>query len=55
MEKENVNSIELKEVPAFSNELRKLKRICKNITKDKKNLVQKLIDSEAFMTDELTK
>lgn len=55
MEKENVNSIELNEVPAFSNELRKLKRIFKNIPKDKKNLVQKLIDSAAFMTVELTK
>ncbi len=55
MEEDQVNSKELKEVPDFSNELKKLKRIFKNIPKNKKNLVQKLIDSAAFMTVELTK
>lgn len=55
MEKEDVNSKELKEVPDLSKELKKLKKIFKNISKDKKDLVQKLIESAAFMTVELTK
>ena len=55
MENENLNSKELKEVPDFSTELKKLKKIFKNIPKDKKNLVQKLIESAAFMSVELTK
>lgn len=55
MEENQVNSKELKEVPDFSSELKKLKRIFKNIPKNKKNLVQKLIDSAAFMIVELTK
>ena len=55
MEENKVNSKELKEVPDFSSELKKLKRIFKNIPKNKKNLVQKLIDSAAFMIVELTK
>lgn len=55
MEKEDVNSKELKEVPDISKELKKLKKIFKNISKDKKDLVQKLIESAAFMTVELTK
>lgn len=55
MENEQVNSKELKEVPDYSTELKKLKRIFKNIPKDKKNLVQKLIESAAFMSVELTK
>ena len=50
MENENLNSKELKEVPDFSTELKKLKKIFKNIPKDKKNLVQKLIESAAFMS-----
>lgn len=36
MENENLNSKELKEVPDFSTELKKLKKIFKNIPKDKK-------------------
>lgn len=55
MENQEVNSKELKEVPEFSTELKKLKKIFKNIPKDKKNLVQKLIESAAFMSVELTK
>lgn len=55
MENENVNSLELKEVPDYNKELKKLKKIFKNISKDKKDLVQKLIESAAFMTVELTK
>ena len=55
MENEDLNSKELKEVPELSKELKKLKKIFKNISKDKKDLVQKLIESAAFMTVELTK
>lgn len=55
MENEEVNSKELKEVPEFSSELKKLKKIFKNISKDKKKLVEKLIESAAFMQVELTK
>lgn len=55
MENEDVNSKELKEVPDISKVLQKLKKIFKNISKDKKELVQKLIESAAFMTVELTK
>ena len=55
MENQKVNSKELKEVPEISTELKKLKKIFKNIPKDKKNLVQKLIESAAFMSVELTK
>ena len=55
MENEDVNSKELKEVPDYNKELKKLNKIFKNISKDKKDLVQKLIKSAAFMTVELTK
>lgn len=55
MENEEVNSKELKEVPDYNKELKKLNKIFKNISKDKKDLVQKLIKSAAFMTVELTK
>ena len=55
MEEKQVNSKELKKDPEFSKEFKKLKKIFKNIEKDKKNLVDKLIESAAFMTVELRK
>lgn len=53
MEEKNVNSKELKKADLISKELKKLKKIFKNIPKDKKNLVEKLIESAAFMAVEL--
>lgn len=55
MGNEKLNSKELKEDDKFSTELKKLKKIFKNIPKDKKNLVNKLIESAAFMSVELKK
>ena len=55
MGNEELNSKELKEDDKFSTELKKLKKIFKNIPKDKKNLVNKLIESAAFMSVELKK
>lgn len=55
MGNEELNSKELKEDDKFSIELKKLKKIFKNIPKDKKNLVNKLIESAAFMSIELKK
>ncbi len=53
MEEKDVNSKELKKVDETSKELKKLKKIFKNIPKDKKNLVEKLIETAAFMSVEL--
>ena len=53
MEEKNVNSKELKKAEEISKELKKLKKIFKNIPKDKKNLVEKLIETAAFMSVEL--
>lgn len=53
MEENDVNSKELKKADLISKELKKLKKIFKNIPKDKKNLVEKLIESAAFMAVEL--
>lgn len=55
MQNENVNSKELKVIPDYNKELKKLNKIFKNITENKKDLVQKLIKSAAFMIVELTK
>ncbi len=53
MEEKEVNSKELKKVEERDKELKKLKKIFKNIPKDKKNLVEKLIETAAFMSVEL--
>lgn len=53
MEEKDVNSKELKKADETSKELKKLKKIFKNIPKDKKNLVEKLIETAAFMSVEL--
>lgn len=53
MEEKDINSKELKKSDLNLKELKKLKKIFKNIPKDKKNLVEKLIESAAFMSVEL--
>lgn len=53
MEEKKVNSKELKKEDLFSKELKKLKKIFKNIAKNKQSIVNKLIESAAFMAVEL--
>ena len=55
MAKNNLNSKELKKDDEISKEIKKLKKIFKNINKNKMNVVNKLIESAAFMAVELKK
>ena len=54
MIEDSLNSLELKKRDKISKEIKRLKKIFKNIDKNKMNVVNKLIESAAFMSVQLT-
>lgn len=52
-EKNDSNSLELEKSKRRQSEIKKLKKIFKNIDENKKKIAEKLIDSAAFLTIEL--